>query len=170
MKRLMLLSAVFSFAIAATAVADPRWRLIVPVEIENVPAAITRALIECRIASTPTFDATRTIGDASTHIAIEGGRYSGRVGMDIFPRGAPVGVDATVDGRSYSCSINLEYRCTRADGAGEGWCQSGAGGSAPGASDSVARLFETDPARPPTGRIEGQIDRAGATTLPAYRG
>ena len=166
MKRALVLGLALAFALAGVAAATPRFRVVVPVEIDSVPAAITRARIDCYVASSERFDPTRNIGQGAIVIAIEGGRFSGRVAMDVIPAGFPVGTDGTVEGRSYACSVTLFYRCETDEGD-EGWCSSGSGGRPiAGSPETIAALFATDPARPPAGSISGVINRAGAATLP----
>lgn len=169
MKRALILVLATALAIASVttvATAAQRFRVIVPVEIDNLPAAVQRGRITCNVASTPAFDPTRSLGSAEVEFAIEGGRYNGRIAVDIIPGGAPVGVDPTTEGRSYSCSLFLMYQCSRPTG-GVGWCITGSGGRVrDGAHPAVHTMFATDPARPPAGTIQGTIDRASATTLP----
>ena len=169
MNRALISALAAALAIASftsVAAAAQRFRIIVPVELNNLPAAVSRGRISCIVASTPAFDPTRAIGDEDVDFAIEGGRYSGRIAIDILPGRAPIGVDPTTEGRSYSCSLFLMYQCSRPTG-GVGWCTTGAGASvSDGAHPAVHTLFATDPARPPAAIIRGTIDRASATTLP----
>lgn len=167
MKRVLMLALAASVFVASAAIAGPpRFRLVVPVEIENLPAAVSRGRLECQVASSPAFDPRQTIGDVGTvDFAIEGGRYSGRLGMDIFP-GGPIGVDGTTEGRSYSCTLFLMYRCIGPDGL-ESWCTTGANARVrDGAHPAVRTMFASDPARPPSATIQGTINRESAATLP----
>lgn len=166
MKRALILALAASLFATGVAVAGPsRFRLVVPVEIENLPAAVSRGRLICNVASSTAFDPAHSIGDSMVDFAIEGGRYSGRLGMDIFP-GGPIGVDGTTEGRSYSCTLMLMYRCIQPDGM-EGWCTTGANARVrDDAHPAVRAMFATDPARPPTATIQGTIDRASATALP----
>jgi hypothetical protein len=165
MKRALILALAASvFAAGAAIAGPPRFRLVVPVEIENVPAAVSRGRLLCNVASSAAYDPMNNIGEGMVDFAIEGGRYSGRLGMDIFP-GGPLGVDGTTEGRSYSCTLMLNYRCIHPDGH-EGWCTTGANAHVrDGAHPAVHAMFATDPARPPSARIQGTIDRSSATTL-----
>lgn len=168
MKRLLAL-VLFAAVAAGAAHAVPTIRLVVPIEVSGLPAPVTRGAVQCIVSRGDSYDATRILGEGRTDFAIEGGRYSGRLGVDIEARGLPAGVDGTLEARSYTCSLFLQYRCDNG-GDGEGWCTTGAGGVPTGASaEAVAAMFATDPARRPTGRISGQINRTRATTLPIYR-
>ncbi len=166
MTRALAFIVAFAVGFAGAAIAAPRLRLVIPVEVSNLPPAVIKGRVHCLVSSAESYDATRVIGDAWSEFAIEGGRYSGRIGMDVLPEGFPVGTDGTTEARSYSCALFLMYRCSTPDGA-DGWCTSAGGGRAmPTTPAPVAALFATDPARPPSAIIQGTISRAGATTLP----
>jgi hypothetical protein len=169
MKRSLLSALMAATVLCSTAIAAPAVILRVPVELDNLPAEVTQGQLECNASSGATYDPTRIIATGLGQFAVEGGRYSGRVSVAFTPTGYPAGVDSTVDVRSYSCALVLKFRCTAS--AGEtGWCASAPGGGAsPRAPAASAAMFASDPARPPTGTIQGVIDRSTATTLPTFR-
>jgi hypothetical protein len=109
------------------------------------------------------------MGDGgATWFAIEGGRYSGLVAVDIPASGYPIGVDGTADAHSYSCMLSIYYRCPMPT-AEIGWCGWRADGTAEaGAPDAIRSVFVADPSRPPVPTVTGTIDRDHATTLPMH--
>lgn len=170
MKTKLLMAVVAVVLFSGIASAAPLFDLRVPVEIDNLPAAVTKGTIDCSISSDAVGAPTRrSMGSGRTEFAIENGHFSGRVGVAIVPTGYPVGVDGTLDIHSYHCTLHLLFRCTASDGT-LGWCTSGPGGRAiSGGSAAYSALFDVDPARAPHGTIEGAVDRSTATTLPIRR-
>lgn len=163
MRRSLLFAAMFSAVLCGTAIAAQTVRLLVPVEISHMPADVRQARVRCVVSRSDPFDYGTQMGEGNATVALEGGAYSGLVGVDVLVTGGyPVGSvgDATADAHSYSCTMILRYRCVDRYGH-EAWCERVAGATYATPSPADA-LFAT--ASAPTVSAIGAIDRAHATT------